>query len=214
MAGAHEIRGRNGKRLYINADGSVPVSNNSGPLNVYLSHHRSIQWAGQFCSERFVGQVSADASTGGKVWLLNNVGSSVLVQVRQVIVSSAMPDADVNTDCRITSERITFTGTPSGTLGTAGSFDTNQSLSSSVSIRLANTGMTITPDTIVGASWLGERQASGMFNGRPGDVSISEDRDEGVVLRAGEGLVFRQADAGDVNIGYMILVRFDVFTQI
>lgn len=146
---------------------------------------------------------AADAATGGKLWITN---TSAIIQVRII---------EVRYGCVITSlidlgsaspilamERMTFTGTPSGTLIAAGKRDSTDPASVGT-FRSASTGMVITAGTSL-RSWFPATQLAvgGLLavnaTALPPVEQVFKPRDESgdIVLRQNEGVVFRQATAG------------------
>jgi hypothetical protein len=146
---------------------------------------------------------AAHAATAGFWWLINPVGSAVAVAVKRITFMSQIGSALATpTSPRMSLERVTFTGTASGasvtpakrvrtTVAGLAADATNVA-----SLRTASTGLTLAAGESVRA-FLPAAAATGV-----GAVAASEDdweaefEDEEVVLAAGEGVVFRQADAG------------------
>ncbi len=160
-------------------------------------------------SGRFTVTVGADGATAGRLWLLNLVGSAVLIEVRRVEFTSMPTAATVFvTAPRVTVERMTFTGTPSGATITPVVRDTNDTALVGT-LRTASTG--ITP--VAGAIAYGFSVANIMtaVGSNVPTLQEWEPAENGrVVLRAGQGIVIRQADAGtasdtrvfQVNLGW------------
>lgn len=146
-------------------------------------------------SGRLTVGAAADAATAGRFWLINPVGSAVLIEVRRVEFSSAPIAATAfPSSPRVTVERVTFTGTPTGAVITPVVRDTTETALVG-SVRTASTGLVLTAGalaygftvapilTAVGAAVPALQEWEPAENGR-------------IVLRAGQGIVVRQADAG------------------
>jgi len=146
-------------------------------------------------SGRFTVTVGADGATAGRLWLLNLVASAVLIELRRVeFISTPVAATAFVTAPRVLVERMTFTGTPSGATITPVVRDTTDSALVGT-IRTASTGITPVAGavaygftvgpvlTAVGAPVPSLQEWEPAENGR-------------VVLRAGQGVVIRQADVG------------------
>lgn len=136
---------------------------------------------------------AAHAATAGFVWLLNPLTSTKLVAVRRVEVDS-MGIAAAAAITRITAERISFTGTPTGAAIASGKVDSNY-VAPSALFTAANTGLTITAGaTLYGWMAMAVITAAGVAEPVLGEWEPAESAMP--ILRPGEGLVLRQADAG------------------
>lgn len=142
--------------------------------------------------------VAADAATAGRWWVINPVGSSILIELRRVeFVSAPVAATAFVTSPRVTVERVTFTGTASGAQVTVAQRDSTDTALVG-SMRTASTGLTLTAGavcygftvvpilTAVGVAMPSLQEWEPAENGR-------------VVLRAGQGIVIRQADAGTTS---------------
>ena len=140
---------------------------------------------------------SASGSTGGLFWLINPVGSSVVAYVKKLMMTGWPTAASAfTTSPRITVERMTFTGAPSGAQITPAKRDSTDA-ANVCSVRTASTGLTITAGSICGDfSIPAVLTAVGIHCPVDQYLYDSTDDDDYIVLRAGEGLVCRQADAG------------------
>lgn len=165
-----------------------------------LAERPKLLGAYKFESGRLTILASAHASTAGFFWLINPVGSTVLCYVKKVLATS-VPTAVTAfaSSPRVTVERMTFTGTPSGATITPAKRDSNDA-TNVCSIRTASTGLT----PVAGAPFCdfivpAVLTAAGIAV--PWDQYLYDDTDEDdyIVLRAGEGLIFRQADAGTTS---------------
>lgn len=167
----------------LTVDGTVAVSN--------LPPQDVVVFGGSYDSGIISGAVSADAATAGKFWLVNHVGSTVVLRLNRVIMQSvAVAAASVGTS--FTVERITFTGTPTGTQGTIATFDTTQS-QSGFSIRTTSTGMSITAGAVVCSHLMAQSDS------QTTSVSFEHINGHNFKIRPGEGIVFRQATGGDTD---------------
>lgn len=141
---------------------------------------------------------AADGATVGRFWLINPVGSTILIEVRRVEFSSAPIAATAFvTSPRITVERVTFTGTASGAQITPAVRDTAE-VALQGSLRTASTGLTLTAGAVAyGFTVVPILTAVGaavpmLQEWEPNEAGR-------LVLRAGQGIVIRQADAGTVS---------------
>ncbi len=168
--------------------------------------NRVKQAVGIISSGRLTVAAAADAATGGRLWLINPVGSTVLIEVRRVEFSSAPTAATAFvTSPRVTCERVTFTGTASGAQIVPSVRDTAEPALVG-SVRTASTGLTLTAGaaaygftvvpilTAVGAAVPSLQECTPAESGR-------------LVLRAGQGAVIRQADAGTTSDTRMFQVN-------
>lgn len=149
-------------------------------------------------SGRLAVGAAADAATAGRLWLINPVGSAILIEVRRIELASAPTAATAFVSSpRVTVERVTFTGTATGAQIAPVVRDTADTALVG-SLRTASTGLTLTAGataygftvvpilTAVGASVPTLQEWEPGENGR-------------MVLRAGQGIVIRQADAGTTS---------------
>lgn len=154
----------------------------------------------KFESGRLTALASAHASTAGFLWLINPVGSGVVAYVKKWIVT-AMPTAVTAfaSSPRVTIERVTFTGSATGATITAGKRDSNDA-TPACKIITASTGLTLTAGAVMGDfSVPAILTAAGIAVPVEQYLYDSTDDDDYIVLRAGEGLVLRQADAGTTS---------------
>ena len=155
-------------------------------------------------------QAAAHAADAGFIWLLNPVGSGVLVGLVRLHFKADKIQGNIRvTSPRFTLEKMTFTGTPSGTSLVVGK-RRGTDASPSASVRTANTGMTITPGSAA-LTFMPTVQLS-TTNNRSQEwyaTSVRFEEVEGPVLDAGEGLVLRQADAGDASDNRQISLGFE-----
>lgn len=143
---------------------------------------------------------SAHASTAGFFWLINPIGSTVLAIIKKLMMTGWPTAASAFvTSPRITIERTTFTGTASGASITPAKRDSNDA-ASVCSIRTASTGLTLTAGAICGDfSIPAVLTAVGIHCPVDQYLYDATDDDDYIVLRAGEGIICRQPDAGSTS---------------
>lgn len=138
---------------------------------------------------------TADAATVGRWWLINPVGSAVLIALRKVSFQSQLGSALATvTSPRITLERFTFTGTASGATVTVALRRTGDAAPVG-SVRTASTGLTLTAGGAVQA-FLPVACGTAVGFTNPSSDEYAPYDDDVIVLGAGEGIVCRQPDAG------------------
>ncbi len=151
----------------------------------------------------------ADTATGGRLWLLNPVDSTVRIAIRRIDFASAPTAATAFvTSPRVTVERITFTGTASGTVVVPTVRDTSDPALVGT-LRSTNGGITITAGPVAYA-FLVVPILTAAGASVPTEMQYLPVEEARIVLRPGQGIVIRQADAGSssdtrsfvVNIGW------------
>lgn len=140
---------------------------------------------------------SAHPADQGFLYHINPAGSGVMLSLRRIAYQGAPVTTTARPTTRVTAERFTHTGTFSGafiTTGKRASTDAN-----SVG-RFANntTGLSVTPVGAVQRAFLIPAVPSGNGNTGTSNELVWEplDRDGETLIAPGEGLMFRQADAG------------------
>lgn len=154
----------------------------------------------KFESGRLTVGASADASTGGRIWLINPVGSAVIAVVKKLMCTTSPTAASAFASApRITVERVTFTGTASGATITPAKRDSNDA-ANVCTVRTASTGLTLTAGAVI-SDFTVTAVLTAVGIATPVDQYLydSTDEDDYMVLRAGEGIVCRQADAGTTS---------------
>lgn len=143
-------------------------------------------------------QASAHGATAGFWWLINPVGSAVIVALRRVDFMSQLGSALVAvTSPRVTLERMTFTGTSSGGTVTIAKGQTSDATNVGL-LLTATTGLT--PAAVAAfAAFLPTASATAVGYAAPAALSWNPVEDEQLILAAGEGVVCRQADAGTAS---------------
>lgn len=146
-------------------------------------------------SGRLTVAATADAATAGRLWLINPVGSAVTLALRRAelitvpTAATAFPSAP-----RITLERVTFTGTASGATIPPAVRDSSEQAAVG-SVRTASTGLVLT----AGATAYGFAIAP-VLTAVGAAVPVVQEWEPSetgqLILRAGQGVVVRQPDAG------------------
>ena len=162
---------------------------------------------GMATSGRSTVTAAADGATVGRVWLINPVGSGVLLELRRVEFTS-MPIAVTVflTSPRVTVERMTFTGTASGAQITPTVRDTTDA-ALVATIRTASTGLTLTAGAVAYAFSV-MNILTGVGTNVPTLQEWEPNEAGRIVLRAGEGIVIRQADVGTAADTRVFQVNF------
>jgi len=139
---------------------------------------------------------AAHAATAAGFWFLTNpVGSTVLVALRRIEFASQMGSILVTaTSPRLQAERFTFTGTSTGAVIVAAKQATADA-TQVARLASATTGLTPTAGAAVFA-FLPVASATAVAFVAAAVADWNPDADGQVILAAGEGVVFRQADAG------------------
>lgn len=138
-------------------------------------------------------QAAAQAATAGLLWLLNPLGSTKLCAIRRIEVDG-MGTSIAAAITRFTAEKITFTGVSSGATVPPTKVDSTQANPSAI-ITTANTGLTITPVSVMYSYFL-MSVITAVGVAEP-VISSWDPNEEGMpILRPGEGMVIRQPDAG------------------
>lgn len=181
---------------------------NAGTVDIWValrdsaedSHTASRSGAYFASSGRQAVLASAHAATVGFMWLINPVGSVKLMAVRSAIGQAFPVAATAFTSApTITCERTTFTGTASGTTITAALRDSTDAAATG-SLRTASTGLSLSAGAVVGAMVVPPViTAVGITQAVPQMLIPVTSADDRVVLRAGEGLIFRQTDNGTAS---------------
>jgi len=139
-----------------------------------------------------------NGTTTGFLWFYNPVGSAVKVQMNRAILEDQFIALAVDLlggECR--ASIFTFTGTGSGALVTPSKRDSTDA-ASVANVRTASTGLSCT----LGATIFSKQyQTMGLVTGGAGSWSpdrfiyLHQDKNDQIVLRAGEGIVFWHAVA-------------------
>lgn len=147
---------------------------------------------------------AADAATDGSLWLVNT-SNTVVVYLRTVRFTALLDSLAILTNLpTIHMERMTFTGTPSGTLVTPAKRDSVDAANTGT-IRTASTGMTITAGAAIEsfspptADVIGGLLSVNATASIPVEQLFVGDLDSFITLRQNEGIVFRQSTAGNAT---------------
>lgn len=187
-------------RQPVDGSGVVqPVSQNGNwTVTTAQTDEQTLTGVYYFSSTAFVVQAAADSATVGRCWLVNPIGSGVTVRVKTVNFSSQLGSALVAvTSPRITVERVTFTGTASGAQITPAKRKTSDA-NNIGTFRTASTGLTLSAGGAV-RSFLPVASATAVGYVAPSTDTFRPDLNDRIDLAPGEGLVFRQADAGTTS---------------
>jgi hypothetical protein len=156
---------------------------------------------------------TADLATAGRWFLINPIGSTVLVALRRVEFMAQMGSALATpTSPRLQLERFTFTGTASGATITPAKRATSDA-AGVAKLLTATTGLVTTAGAAIYAFLpVASGTAVGFADATTADWLPDEDGMP--VLAAGEGIVFRQADAGTVSDTrrYVTNIAWDEYT--
>lgn len=160
----------------------------------------------------FAVNAAAHAANAGYFWIVNT-HATITVAIRRIYFLSVQGVLSILTNSpSFTVERMTFTGSPSGAQVVPAKRDSLDPTNTGT-LRTASTGMVITPGAAAHA--FTSHSTAGLVSlnvstQTPVDqVWPSEvDADEFLVLRAGQGIVVRQATAG--SVGENRSVRIDV----
>lgn len=145
---------------------------------------------------------AADAATGlaGRWWLLNPVGSTVLVALRRVELQSQIGSTLATpTSPRLAVERFAFTGAASGATVSAAKLASSHA-NAAATVRSASTGLTITGGTTTTMfGFLPVAAATGVGANPTSTADWNPDENGMPILAAGEGILLRQLDAGTAS---------------
>lgn len=144
---------------------------------------------------------AADAATGGDVWLVNT-SASVVAYLKHLRFTVVLQDLALLPQLpTIRLERMTFTGTPSGTLITPAKRD-SADLANTATVRTTSTGMVITAGAAIdsyspaASDVVGGLLAANAAAAVPSEQVLDLTLDDYIVLRQNEGVVLRQHTAG------------------
>lgn len=147
---------------------------------------------------------AADGATGGDIWLVNT-SPSVVAYIRSVKFTVMINSLALLTSLpTIRMERMTFTGTPSGTLVTPAIRDTLD-LANTATVRSTAAGMAITAGPAIdsfapaASDVIGGLLAVNAASAVPVEQTFEPDLDGYIALRQNQGVVFRQHTAGSAT---------------
>lgn len=141
---------------------------------------------------------AADAATVARWYLVNPIGSNITLRFRRIRFMSQLGSAlAAATSPRLQLERFTFTGAPTGAVITPAKRKTADATPVAI-MTTANTGMVVTNGAVVGAFLpIASATAVGYTNATAIEWNADAERD--LLLAPGEGLLFRQPDAGTTS---------------
>ncbi|MCA1572772.1 MAG: hypothetical protein LC798_21260 [Chloroflexi bacterium] len=167
--------------------------------------------------------VAAAHGAGVGYWyLVSPIGTTTLIALRSILMGTGIIGTTIAfaNSPRLTLERFTFTGTPLGAQITPGKRDSTDTAATAL-LLTADTGMVITAGSNVRA-WLpiaacnnsmDRYEALSPLRRQTQHLFPSWTDPDSVVLRAGEGLLFRQADAGVTAEASSRIVTTDISWQ-
>ena len=176
---------------------------------VIPTRERVVSHVGIFSSAIIAGLAAAPAVTAANFYLVNNPGSGVLVALRRAECEMLLTAVSA-TPTRFSIEK--FTTTTAATAADTGfvSVDSTQSKNASVKLVTASTGLTIA-NNVPAFSWMAPTMVT---SGAMVPVTNEWEPNEEamLILRAGQGILFRQIDAGTVNIRAQVDLAWEEFT--
>lgn len=143
---------------------------------------------------------AAHGATVGFIYMYNPIASGKIVRIVTLKIESGMTTALATpTAPRITVERGTFTGTPSGAVIPVAKVDSTD-ITNVLYISAASTGATNGTPIPMGGK-LVDANATGTVNTNSSSSDIFKAGEDvrDIILRGGEYLVIRQADAGTAS---------------
>lgn len=170
---------------------------------------RVVSYVGIYSSAVVSGLAAAPATTAANFYLTNNPGSGVLVAVRRAEAEQLLTAASV-TVTRFGIEKFTTTTSATAAEATFVARDTTEAHSPSVKLTTASTGLTIA-NNVPAFAWLAPTMVT---SGAMVPVTNEwEPSDDGmVILRAGQGILFRQLDAGATTQRVQVDMAWEEFT--
>jgi hypothetical protein len=165
-----------------------------------------------FATASLVVGASADSANTGRIYIENDPDSTVLIAVLNARFRSQLASALVApTSPLISLKSFTFTGnTPSGTTLPGVPLDsTYAAANSNWNVRSAATGMTITEGHTI-ASFYPVASATAVGYIPPVTDVWNTDAANPLILRAGEGLMVRQIEAGTTSDTRIFSFSFEI----
>jgi hypothetical protein len=145
-------------------------------------------------------QAAAHAANEGFLYHINPIGSGVTISLRRISYQGAPVSTTARPATRITAERFTFTGTFSGSAITTGKRSTADA--AAVGKFANNTaGLAVSPVGAVQRGFLIPAVPNGNGNTGSSNELVWEpiNQDGETLIAPGEGIMFRQADAGSAG---------------
>lgn len=174
-------------------------------------HGRAVTTRYWFHSGALVVTAAADGANVGRVYVENDPDSTVILAIPRIRFTSQLGSALATpTSPRIVIRSFTFTGdTPSGAAITGVKQDTSlASKNGNWNVRTAATGMVITEAGDV-CSFFPSAGATAVAYS-PATVDRWESLSDPIILRAGQGLMVKQADAGTTSDTRRFTVDFEI----
>lgn len=190
----------------------TPISVDSSGRQKVLLHGRLVNTRLWYHSGALVVAAAADAANVGRIYIENDPDSPVLVAITRVRFSSQMGSALATpTSPRFVLRYFTFTGnTPSGAAITGVEQDSNYGAKDgNWNVRTAATGMTITEGADV-ASFFTVAGATAVAYSPPSVAEWVSEPDRPLILRPGEGIMLKQADAGTASDTRRVTADFEI----
>ncbi len=180
---------------------------------IALQHERILTTAYWYHSGALTVGASADGANVGRVYVENDPDSTVLLAVTRISFSSQLGSALATpTSPRIVIRWFTFTGnTPSGATITGVKQDSSFSAkNSNWDVRTAATGMTITEAGDIRAFYPSAGATAVAYSPSSASEWVPADPTRPIIIRAGEGIMVKQADAGTTSDTRRFSVDFDI----
>lgn len=165
-----------------------------------VTERRKLLGGYKFDAGRLTILASAHGSTAGFLWLVNPVGSTVIARLKKWMATSVPTAASAFvTSPRVTIELMTFVGTGTGATITPAKRDSTDA-TPTCKVFTASTSLTITAGAAIG-DFTVPAVLTAVGIAVPVDQYLYDatDDDDYMVLRAGQGIVLRQADAGSTS---------------
>lgn len=201
--------GRKVDALQLTVGGSLVLQQRM----IARQHERTLTTAYWYHSGALTVAAAADAANVGRVYVENDPDSTVLIAITRIKFSSQLGSALATpTSPRIVIRQFTFTGnTPSGTAITGVLQDsTLAAKDSNWNVRTADTGMTITEGGDITGFYVVAGATAVGYSAATVDQWVPADPMRPIVLRAGQGVMVKQADAGTASDTRRFSVDLDI----
>jgi hypothetical protein len=177
------------------------------------SHERTLTTRYWFNTGSLVVGAAADAAITGRVYIENDVDSSVLIAVTRVVFTSQHASVLATpTSPRIALRTFTFTqsGSPSGaTIAGAKQDSTLPNKNAKWDVRTAKTLMTVTEAADI-AIFYPVSALTAVAASTPARDEWVPGADRPLIVRPGEGLMVKQADAGTASDTRVFALSFEI----
>lgn len=181
--------------LIVDSTGAE-VGTNLKPLAITKLKKTTIYGTYYFHSGNLTVLATAHAATVGFIYMYNPVGSAKIVRIAFLKIDSGITTALATiTAPRITVEKGTFTGTPSGAVIPVSKCDSTD-VANVLYISAASTGATNGTPIPIGAKLIAANATATANTNMSTKNIIKESDTKDHVLRPGEYLIIRQADNG------------------